>query len=328
MSVLVLGSNSFSGASFINYVLTNTNEKIYAISRSIEYEKELLAYKNNPNYKNIEFHQLDVNLDTKKIVALIEENRVEYIVNFAAQGMVAQSWDNPLHWYNTNVVALGNLLDGIYKFDFIKKFVQISTPEVYGADVDIKESMNFAPSSPYAVSKASADLLLYSYYKTHAFPVNYTRASNVYGAYQQLYRIIPKTILAIKSGSKLPLHGGGKAIRNFIHINDVAKKTYNILQNAKSGEIYHLSNNKSISIYDLVHMICEELSVDMEKYVDITDDRVGQDSIYQMNSDKYNNDFSKDEQINLRDGIREVIDWIQRDYGVLKTHPDYYIHKK
>lgn len=327
MSILVLGSNSFSGASFINYLLNHNDETVYAVSRSQEYDKALLRYKNSEKYYKVKFYQLDVKEDTHKIVELIQENKIEYIVNFAAQGMVAQSWENPLHWYETNVLSLGKLIDKIYKFDFIKKFVQVSTPEVYGSGTNMKESMSFAPSSPYAASKASADLILYSYFKTHAFPVNYTRASNVYGAYQQLYRIIPKTILSIKKGIKLPLHGGGKAVRSFIHIDDVSKQTLNILQNAKSGEIYHLSDDKTISIYELVSMICDELGVDMDKYVDITEDRVGQDSVYMMNSDKYSDEFGFNEKIKLRDGIKEVVGWIDKNYEALIQYPDYYIHK-
>ena len=123
------------------------------------------------------------------------------------------------------------------------------------------------------------------------------------------------------------MHGGGKAVRNFIHINDVAKQTFCILKNAQSGEIYHLSSDKSTSIYDLVSMICNELSVDMQKCVDITDDRVGQDLVYRMNSKKYENDFGHNEQVNFRDGIREVIDWVENDYESLKNYSDYYIHK-
>lgn len=328
ITYLILGSNSFSAGSFIDYVLTNTDAKIIAISRSKEYHKELLAYKNNKKSNKVSFYQLDLNKNIKEIVSLIYDFKVEYIINFSAQGMVAQSWESPLDWFHTNTLSLVALLEKIYKFSFIKKFVQVSTPEVYGNCNNIKESMNFAPSSPYASSKASGDLILYSYFKTHKFPINYTRASNVYGMYQQLYRIIPKTILSIKKGNKLDLHNGGKAIRSFIHIKDVAKATFIIANHANSGEIYHLSDTKTISIYDLVKMISHELNVNINDCIKITQDRVSQDSLYLLNSEKIYRDFQIKPEINLKNGIREVIKWIDDNYGVLSQCPDYYIHKK
>lgn len=329
MKYLVLGSNSFSAGSFINYILNEEKDsKVFAISRSEEYHKTQLAYKNNENYSNVNFYQYDLNENIDDIVKLIQEENIEYIFNFAAQGMVAQSWENPEQWFNTNTLSLVKLLDKIYKFKFIKKFVQVSTPEVYGPCNNIKESMNFHPSSPYAASKASADLILYSYFVTHGFPVNYTRASNVYGAYQQLYRIIPKTILMIKKGEKLQLHGGGKAIRSFIHIDDVSTATLKIAKEAKAGEIYHLSDDKTISIYDLVELICNQMNVDINNHIEIVEDRVGQDSLYLMNNEKLKNDLDLTIQKSLKDGISEVISWIESNYNTLKDFPDYYIHKK
>lgn len=329
MKFLVLGSNSFSGGSFINYLLDNEKDaKIFAISRSKEYHHSLLAYKNNIHKEKVNFLQLDLNDDLDKIVDLIQDEKIEYIINFAAQGMVAQSWENPQEWFNTNTLSLVNLLNKIYKFDFIKKFVQASTPEVYGPCNNIKESMNFHPSSPYASSKASADLILYSYFITHGFPINYTRSSNVYGSYQQLYRIIPKTILMIKKKQKLQLQGAGKTIRSFIHIDDVCKATLKIAKDAKPGEIYHLSDNKTISIYDLVDLICKELNTNIKDNIEITEDRVGQDSLYLMNNDKLYIDFNIKPQIKLKEGIKEVVQWIENNYGDLKKFPDYYIHKR
>ena len=329
MKYLVLGSNSFSAGSFINHIINEeVNSKVFAISRSKEYHKTQLAYKNNEKCSNVKFYQYDLSDNLEDIVNLIEKEQIEYIFNFAAQGMVAQSWEAPEQWFNTNTLSLVKLLDKIYKFKFIKKFVQVSTPEVYGPCNDIKESMNFHPSSPYAASKASADLILYSYFITHGFPINYTRASNVYGSYQQLYRIIPKTILMIKKGEKLQLHGGGKAVRSFIHINDVSIATLKIAKEAKAGEIYHLSDDKTISIYELVELICNQMKVDIKEHINIVEDRVGQDSLYLMNNEKLKNDFNLTPQKRLKDGINEVISWIDSNYETLINFPDYYIHKK
>ncbi len=329
MKYLILGSNSFSASSFINYILNHElNCKIFAISRSKEYDACQLPYKNNTKLNNVHFFQYNINTETDKIVQLIADEKIEYILNFAAQGMVAQSWDNPEQWFQTNSLSLVKLVDKIYNFPFIKKFIQVSTPEVYGSCNNIKESMCFYPSSPYAASKASADLILYTYFSTHNFPINYTRASNVYGPYQQLYRIIPKTILMIKKGEKLQLHGGGKAIRSFIHIKDVAAATLKIIHEAKAGEIYHLSDSKTIPIYNLVQLICELMGKNIHDCIDIVEDRIGQDSLYLMNNQKMIDDFNMQPNVSLKEGIKEVINWIELNYEELQKKPDYYKHKR
>lgn len=329
MKYLVLGSNSFSGGSFISYLLREEPEAtVFAVSRSLEYHSTLLAYKNVSSQKKVVFYQYDLNKDLDKIVSLIENEKIPYIVNFAAQGMVSQSWEAPLEWFETNTLSLVALIDKIYKFSFIKKFVQASTPEVYGVVKGAKESMCFSPTSPYAVSKASADLALFSYFKTHKFPVCYTRSANVYGRYQQLYRIIPKTILMIKKSQKLQLHGGGRAIRSFVHINDVSRATLKILHDAPSGEIYHISDTKTISIRDLVDLICKEMNVAFDDVVEIVNSRVSEDSVYLMDASKLEEEMSLSPQVDFKDAIRDVIEWIEKDFETLATFPDVYRHKK
>lgn len=327
MKWLVIGSNSFSGSSFINFLLNKNITNIYAVSRSDENIKELLAYKNSPKAKFVNFFQFDINRDSQRIADLIIDYKIEYIVNFAAQGMVSPSWKYPSDWFNTNVMGLLKLIEKIYSFKSIKKFIQISTPEVYGSCVDKKEDMSFYPTSPYAASKASADLLLYSYYKTHGFPLNITRSSNVYGPYQQLYRIIPKTILSIKKGEKLNLEGGGKAKRNFIFIDDLSEAIYKIAINSKIGEIYHISGDEIFTIYKIVEMIAKKLNVKMEDFVKVTKDRISQDGIYFLDNSKIKDRLNFRLKYTLDNGIDEVIKWIEKDFNILKELPDYYIHK-
>ena len=134
--IIVLGSNSFSGASFISWLLNRNNEvKIVGISRSNEPDDPFLPYKISPDYRDrFYFHQIDMNHDIDSVIQIIRSFEPNYIVNFAAQGMVAQSWDNPVQWLQTNVLSLASLLHGIYRFDFINCFIQASTPEVYGVN--------------------------------------------------------------------------------------------------------------------------------------------------------------------------------------------------
>ena len=191
--IIVMGSNSFSGASFASFAI-NEGLEVIGISRSIEINPIFLPYKYSG--KNIEFHQLDLNHDLDKIMTLINSKKPEYVVNFATQSMVAQSWDHPDPWFMTNVVSTIKLHDCLRQCSFLKKYVHVSTPEVYGnCNGYVKENTSYHPSTPYAVSRAAADMSLHTFFKSYQFPVVFTRAANVYGPGQQLYRIIPRTIL-------------------------------------------------------------------------------------------------------------------------------------
>ena len=209
MKVLVIGSNSFSGSNFTSYLLRRDYE-VLAISRSEEINDVFLPYRwTKRNISNLSFIQLDVNKDLDEIIRKIKAFRPTYIVNFAAQGMVAESWKKPEDWYQTNLVSQVKLHDCLRKFDFIENFVNFSTPEVYGStDGWIKESYVFAPNTPYATSRSACDLHLMTFYRNYGFPVTFTRAANVFGEGQQLYRIVPKTIISgILSGKPHSLDG-------------------------------------------------------------------------------------------------------------------------
>ncbi|MBT3668139.1 MAG: SDR family oxidoreductase, partial [Opitutae bacterium] len=218
--IIVIGSNSFSGASFVHSAI-DAGFEVVGISRSKEPNPVFLPYKYSG--EGIEFHQLDLNHDLDKIMALINSKKPEYVVNFSAQSMVAQSWDHPDHWFMTNVVSTIQFHDQLRHCDFLKKYVHISTPEVYGScEGYIKESNSYYPSTPYAVSRAAADMSLQTFFNSYKFPVVFPRAANVYGPGQQLYRIIPRMLLFVKLGKKLQLHGGGTSERSFIHMRDVS----------------------------------------------------------------------------------------------------------
>ena len=176
--------------------------------------------------------------------------------------MVAESWLNPEHWYMTNTLSTIKLHDQLRKLDFLEKYVHISTPEVYGnCSGFISENTPFNPSTPYATSRAATDMSLRNFFNAYKFPVVTTRAANVYGPGQQLYRIIPKTIISILMGGKIQLHGGGYSTRSFVHIDDVSDATWKIMLRGKNGEDYHISTDVVISIRDLVEKICQKLSL-------------------------------------------------------------------
>ncbi|MGB1876785.1 MAG: SDR family oxidoreductase, partial [Rhodospirillaceae bacterium] len=224
--VLVLGSNSFSGASFIGYLLQQGLEVVGA-SRSEEAHKVFLPYRwqDCDTYK---FQKIDLNHDLDALITLINTEKFSTIFNFAAQSMVGQSWDHPQDWMMTNVVSVAKLAERLRHIDFLEKYVHVTTPEIYGStDGWIKEDTPFDPSTPYAVSRAAGDMTFKIYREAFDLPVVSTRAANVYGPGQQLYRIIPRTIFSILTGEKLQLHGGGVSTRSFIHMDDVSAATWN-----------------------------------------------------------------------------------------------------
>lgn len=327
--IFVIGSNSFSGASFIDYALQEGCEVI-GLSRSPEPHQVFLPYKwhNQENLRRFRFYQMDLNHDLAPIMELINEFKPDYVVNFAAQSMVAESWQNPDHWMMTNVVANVRLHDRLRKCSFLKKYVHVSTPEVYGTcEGLVQENTNYNPSTPYAVSRAACDMSLMTFFKNYNFPVVFTRAANVYGPAQQLYRIIPKTILSIKLGKKLPLHGGGHSLRSFIHIRDVADGTLRVARKASPGEIYHFSTSRNISIRNLVQLICERMKVYFEEMVEITEDRPGKDAAYLLDSSKAKTNLGWTDKIGLEEGIDDTIAWLNDNFDTLKSQEMGYIHK-
>jgi dTDP-glucose 4,6-dehydratase len=200
---------------------------------------------------------------------------------------------------------------------------------VYGSTNGwIKESFNFAPSTPYAVSRAACDLHLMSFLKAYNFPVVFTRAANVYGPGQQLYRIIPRTILYARLGKKMKLHGGGLSTRSFIHMDDVSSATYKIAMDGVSGESYHISTNDTITIRGLVEKICELTKTNFTDLVEMSEDRLGKDQAYLLDSEKLRENFKWQENINLEQGLIDTLSWVDNNIEILKGLPDEYIHKQ
>ena len=326
--IAVIGSNSFSGATFVRYLL-DRNHFVLGISRSNEPENVFLPYKwLGKEQKNFRFVKADLNCDLERIAEILSEEKPNYIINFAALGMVEQSWKKPEDWYQTNVVAQVKFHNRIRSFDFIDKYVHVTTPEVYGStDGWIAEGFNFNPNTPYAVSRAACDLHLKSFISAYNFPVVFTRAANVYGQGQQLYRIIPRTILFARLGKKLSLHGGGSSDRSFIHMDDVSDATYRIATNGVVGDTYHISTKKTISIRDLVLRICDALGIDFNDLIQETEERMGKDQSYKLNSNKVREELGWQDTIKLEEGIASTIKWVDCNLETLKNLPHNYIHK-
>ncbi len=334
---LVLGSNSFSGASFVAYLLEQ-GYPVIGCSRSPEPHAAFLPYQWTPGPSReqkpamhpgtFRFFQHDLNRDLDALMDLIHQEKPGFVVNFAAQSMVAESWKNPDHWLMTNAVSTVRFHDRLRQCDFLKKYVHVTTPEVYGSTSGpIDETAPYNPSTPYAVSRAAADMSLKTFFAAYGFPVVFTRAANVFGPGQQLYRIIPRTILFIKLGRRLQLHGGGHSERSFIHIRDVSDATARIMRDGAPGEAYHISTSRIVSVRDLVQMICDRMRKRFEDCVEVVGERLGKDAAYRLDSSKLRSRLGWQDRISLEQGIDETIAWVERWLDDLKSQPFDYIHK-
>lgn len=325
--LLVIGSNSFSGshfasrASFLGY-------NVLGISRSSQPSDYFLPEtwdhfcKSTYNFMQVNLHDVS---NLERTISIFNPNLV---VNFAAQGMVAESWDTPLDWYHTNLITQIRLHQILMSSDALKKYVHVTTPEVYGSTTDwINEDVPFNPSTPYAASRAACDMHLKTFFEGFKFPVVFTRSANVYGPGQQLYRVIPKAILSCMSGKKMSLHGDGSSRRSFLYVDDMVDATIKICEAGVTGETYHISTPHLISIRHLIEKIAGQFDLSLEQIAIQTPERLGKDQSYMLSSKKLQETLKWEPKVSLSDGLNETIAWIEKFYPELMKESWDYKHK-
>jgi dTDP-glucose 4,6-dehydratase len=327
LRVAVLGSNSFAGGDFVDLLLEAGDYDVLGISRSAERSPAFLAYARRPRDR-FTYRQLDLNVDFDEFCAALDGFAPQFIVNFAAQGDDAASWTHPADFFQTNCVALARLIDHLKGRTYLQRFLQISSSGVYGNQAGtIAEETSLAPESPYGVSKAAADLLLLAYHKNFGFPVQFLRPPNLYGPHQQLFRIVPKSIVMLKRGQPIELHGGGLAVRLYLHIRDASRASLAILERGRTGEIYNVSPNEASQIRDIVSIACDLLGKNFDASTRVVEDRRGQSSGQQLDSTKIRRELDWSPQISLQAGIGSIKDWIERDWDQLAAEPLAYVHQ-
>lgn len=253
---LILGSNSFYGSTFAEYVKQKGDRAV------------LLG---RPEWS---------------LGDEIPERPYDYIVNFVSRSLVAESWADPQGWMMTNVVLFNALLEQLRGRQF-KKFVHVSTPEVYG-DCDGWLDESFAawrPSTPYACSRAAGDMLLDAYRRAYGFPALITRTANIYGPGQGKNRFIPLAFDTLRRGERLLLHGGGSTVRCFIHAWDACAGLYRVAREGSIGQTYHISTTHETSILNVAKKICRIVGADT-KLLGSQPDRLGKDQHYLLRSDR------------------------------------------
>jgi dTDP-glucose 4,6-dehydratase len=325
---LVIGSNSFSGQDFIDLLLDEADAQVIGVSRSEEYPAWRLRYRARDDLSRYRFVRADMNRDMDALLALMDAERPEYVVNFAAQSEVGPSWEHPEHWFETNTVGLAKLVNHLRRRDWLKRYLHISSPEAYGNCVGtITEDTPDNPSTPYAASKSAADMLVSVYQKTWGFPAMFVRATNVYGARQQLFKIVPRTAIYRKLKKKIRLDGGGVAVKSYIHVRDVSCGELAILHGGVIGERYHLSPDGGIAVRDVVRLICERMGERFKDCVEIGPERPGQDAAYVIDSSKARAAFGWRPKISFEQGVAETVDWIEANWAEIARAPLEYQHR-
>ena len=305
MKIVVTGGLGFIGSNFIHEIFQKYPKfKITNIDAGFigSNKKNVSSIKNKKNYS---FLNSNIN-NVKKIKDKISS--CDVVINFAAESHVDRSISAPKPFINSNIIGTHNLLECIRKYD--KKFIQISTDEVFGSlkKGSANEKSIFDPASPYAASKAAAEMLTKSYYKTYGCDVIITRCTNNYGPRQFEEKLIPKIILSASQNKKIPIYGTGKNIRDWIFVSDHCNALLKVLFKGKKGESYNISASNEVSNIKVVKKILKIMKKP-EKLIEFTRDRPGHDLRYGMDSSKIRKQLKWKPKTSFDKGLELTIKW-------------------
>lgn len=372
MKYLVTGGAGFIGANFVKYLLKKEPSSHIVIVDKLTYAGNMATIREEINLDNVEFHKTDI-CDSKEINRVFEDHMIDFVVNFAAESHVDRSIHDPALFLKTNILGTQVLLDAAKKswtsgtdkngyptYLSGKKFLQVSTDEVYGTlskDFEDGEDLTFTnqfiekavqsrknrprtfgkklftedlpldPRSPYATSKASADMLVKAYAETYNMPVNITRCSNNYGPFQFPEKLIPLMIKKTIEGKDLPVYGDGKQVRDWLYVEDHCKGIQLVLEKGKLGEIYNIggfNEEQNIEIVKLIidtvrylvaqnptfqHVLRSDLSKLSYDLITQVQDRLGHDKRYAIDPTKTIRELGFYPETSFEVGIKNTIRW-------------------
>ncbi len=314
-TILITGGAGFIGANFIHYII----EKDLNIINfdKLTYAGNLENLKNIEKRKNYTFIKGDI-CNKELVEHVFATYKPEMVVNFAAESHVDRSIHNPNIFIETNVMGTANLLNIAKKFwqnDFSnKRFLQVSTDEVYGTlpenntEIMFTEETPLQPHSPYSASKTGADCVVQSYFDTFEFPTLITRCSNNYGAYQFPEKLIPLIIHKAMNNEKLPVYGDGKNIRDWLYVEDHCDAIWTVLEKGNIGEVYNVGGNNEIQNIVIVKTILNILNKP-ESLITYVTDRLGHDRRYAIDASKIKKELGWSPKFTFEEKIRETIQW-------------------
>jgi dTDP-glucose 4,6-dehydratase len=322
---MILGGGGSFGIHTAAYLLDHANpKKVIGVGRNpLRSDAFSLGIDSRPKF---EYHTRHITYELDLLLELIDVEKPEIIINFAAQGEGAVSWKHSWRFFETNSMALARFTEELMARNWLERFIQIGTSEMYGSvNHPTSELEPIKPTSPYAASKVAFDMYLESVFKFLHFPMNIIRPSNAYCPGQLLHRVIPKAVLCGLTGQVLPLHGGGRAEKSYIHARDLARAIHIVSEKAPLGEIYNTGPLNPTSIREVVERNANALSIPFEKLCTMTDDRLGQDSKYWLDSSKIKKDLGWVPEIDWDEGLAEMVAWGRKYLPEIRNVPTDYI---
>ena len=312
MKILITGGAGFIGSNFAYYMLEHHPDYEITVLDKLTYAGNLHTLKEAMSNPNFSFVKGDIT-DREFIFDLFKKSEFDIVVNFAAESHVDRSILEPEVFLKTNILGTQVLMDASKAFG-VKRYHQVSTDEVYGdlpldrPDLFFEETTPLHTSSPYSASKASADLLVLSYFRTYKLPVTISRCSNNYGPYHFPEKLIPLMIINALNDKSLPVYGEGINVRDWLYVEDHCSAIDLIIHNGRVGEVYNVGGHNEMRNIDVVRLILKHLgkSEDLITYVK---DRAGHDLRYAINPEKIRNELGWTPKAAFKDGIKKTIDW-------------------
>ncbi len=311
-TIIVTGGAGFIGGNFMHYMLGKYLDYRIVCVDCLTYAGNMETLSSVKDNDNFSFHKIDIR-NSEDIFGLFETEKPDIVVNFAAETHVDRAIHNPLIFTETNIIGTQNLMEACRKYG-IERFHQVSTDEVYGdlpldrPDLFFTEDMPLQASSPYSASKASADLLVQSYYRTYKLPVTISRCSNNYGGYQFPEKLIPLMIANALSDKPLPVYGKGENIRDWLYVEDHCSAIDLIIHKGKSGEVYNIGGHNEKTNLDVVKIIVNALGKS-EDLITFVTDRAGHDMRYAIDPAKISSELGWLPATKFEDGIKTTIKW-------------------
>jgi dTDP-glucose 4,6-dehydratase len=311
MKILVTGGAGFIGSNFVRHAVEGDYQGISGVT-----VLDKLTYAGNlDNFTQIqkdkfEFIHGDI-CDSDLMQSLVP--KYDAIVNFAAESHVDRSISNSRAFFESNTLGVQTILDAIKNTSHVR-FLQVSTDEVYGSIINGSWDENFplSPNSPYSASKASAEMLLKSYFVTYGLDVVTTRCSNNYGPFHYPEKLIPLFITNLILGKKVPVYGSGLNVRDWLHVDDHCLGILAVLLSGKSGNVYNIGGGTELSNLEITYKILSELGEDVSR-IEYVEDRLGHDFRYSVNWEKIKIELGYQPQVDFESGLRETIDWYHKN---------------
>lgn len=322
-SVMITGGCGFIGSGFTNYIVNKYKDTQFVVVDILDYCATLnnLHVRNN---KNFHFYHVNI-LNHEQILKILKLHNIDTIIHFAAQTHVDNSFQNSIKFTENNILGTHHLLEASRVYGGIKRFIHMSTDEVYGEIIEGKFDTQayLNPTNPYAATKAAAEHIINAYNISYKMPTLIIRMNNVYGPRQYPEKVIPKFLKCLLNDEKCPVHGDGLTRRNFIYIDDVVTALEAIMIKGQIGQVYNIGTDCEYSVMDILKMLVKIVkgSDDITPWVDYVSDRNYNDKRYAITNDKISS-LGWVKKYDFEEGLKQTADWYSKLYqsNQMSTH--------